>query len=66
MKCKDCGYREEDWIAAYDGRGLIQISVCKQDPCAMKLVDPDVSRDCEVHSKPVKELIEALEGSNAT
>lgn len=48
-------------MTAYDGRGLIEFSYCGIDISSLKMVDPDVERECD---RGV-EKIEALEVQNA-
>ncbi len=67
MKCKDCQFENIDWMAAYDGRGLIEFSYCGKDITRGRLVDPDVERECDDGVEKVEvEKVESLEVGHAT
>lgn len=62
MKCRDCAHKADDYLTAYDGRGLIQFSYCNFDVTSPKMVDPDVERECD----RIPEKVETPEVENAT
>ena len=46
MKCIDCKFAELAYLKGYDGTGVYQSHVCKQDICAIKLIDAEIEREC--------------------
>jgi len=58
MQCRDCKYKEVDYLTAYDGRQIVQFSYCVKNIVAPKMVDPDVERDCVQFQQAEKEVAE--------
>lgn len=47
VKCRDCQFREEDYMTSLQGRGLYRFSYCQVKVHDCKLVEPDIERECE-------------------
>ena len=59
MKCRDCKFKAEDYMTSYSSFGIYRFAFCQLVIYALKLVDPDVERDCETfQEKRDEEVIE--------
>ena len=48
IKCRDCKYRESNYLTSYSGVGIYEFSYCnKSGGAAQPIVDPDVERECK-------------------
>ena len=56
--CKDCRFIGEDYLTSYSGIGTYRFAFCQLVIYALKLVDPDVERDCEAFQEKQEEVVE--------
>jgi len=47
VKCRDCKFRGENYITAFDGKGLFRFSHCQRLIHDCFVVEPDMGRQCE-------------------
>lgn len=47
VKCRDCKFREEDYLTALHGRGIYRFAYCQRLIHDCKVVEADVERECE-------------------
>ena len=47
MKCADCEHSNEDYISGYSGSGMYRFTYCGLLCYDLRMVDPNVERDCE-------------------
>ena len=58
MKCKDCKFKAEDYMTSYSGLGTYRFAFCSLVVYDLRIVDPDVERDCEAFQEVVEEEVE--------
>jgi len=46
-KCRDCGFREENYMGSIQGQGVYRFSYCAEKIYDCQIVDPDCERDCD-------------------
>ena len=46
IKCGDCKYKAVDWVSSTAGIGMYRLSLCRENPCDVKVVDADIERVC--------------------
>jgi len=51
IKCRDCKFKDEDWLTSLQGRGTYRFSYCARLPHDCKVIDPEVERECECFKK---------------
>ena len=47
MKCADCEHSGEDYISGYSGSGMFRFYYCGLLCCDLRIVEPELERDCE-------------------
>ena len=46
VKCRDCKFRGENYITAFDGKGLFRFGYCQKLIHDCFIVEPDIEREC--------------------
>jgi len=58
MKCKDCKFKAEDYMTSYSGLGTYMFAFCQLVIYDLRIVDPDVERDCVAFQQAEEEVVE--------